>query len=72
MRPLHLVRAVVADPHPAHLARLDRLREDIHQAFQIENRVREVDLVKVYGLNPESLKTLVYRLQKGFGAYAVR
>src|SRR5918998_4044296 len=72
VRPLHLVRTVVADAHPADLARLDRLREGIHQTAYLENRVREVDLVEIYGLYPESLQTLVYRLQKGFGAEAVR
>src|SRR5215213_9542929 len=45
VRPLHLVRAVVADAHPANFARLDRLREGIHQAVYVENRVVEVDLV---------------------------
>jgi hypothetical protein len=55
VRPLHLVRAVVADAHPADLARHDRLRKGIHQAVYLENRVREVDLVEVYGLYTESL-----------------
>src|SRR5215217_6168932 len=72
VRPLHLVRIVVADAYPANLACLDRLREGIHQTVYLENRAGEVDLVEVYGLYPESLQTLVYRAQKGFGAEAVR
>ena len=72
VRPLHLVRTVVADAHPADLARLYRLREGGHQAVYLEDRVREVDLVEVYGLYPESLQTLVYRAQKGSGAKPVR
>src|SRR5215203_412456 len=68
VRPLHLVRTVVADAHPADLACLDRLREGIHQTVYLENRAREVDLVEVYGFYPESLKTTVYCLQKRFGA----
>ena len=59
VRPLHLVSTVVADAHPADLARLDRLSEGIHKTVYLENRVREVDLVEVYGLYPESLQTLV-------------
>src|ERR687898_313531 len=47
VRPLHLVRTVVADAHPTNLARLDRLREGIHQTVYREDRVREVDLVEV-------------------------
>src|SRR5829696_1131433 len=72
VRPLHLVRTVVAYAHPADLARLDSLRECIHQAVYLENRVREVDLVEVYRLYTESLQTLVNRLQKRIGAEAVR
>src|SRR5215208_1281661 len=72
VRPLHLVRTVVADAHLADLARLDRLCEGIHQTVYPEDRVREVDLVEVYGFYPESLKTTVYCLQKRFGAEAVR
>src|SRR5215218_1756021 len=72
VRPLHLVRTVVADAHPANLARLDRLREDIHQTVYPENRAREVNLVEVYDLYAESFQALVYRAQKGFGAEAVR
>src|SRR5215216_4359416 len=72
VRPLHLVRTVVAYAHPADLARLDRLREGIHQTVYPEDRVREVDLVEVYCHYPEPLQTLVYRAQKGFGAEAVR
>src|SRR5215203_1937117 len=71
VRPLHLVRTVVADAHLADLARPDRLRQGIHQSVYLEDRVREVDLVEIYGLYAESLKTLVYRLQKGFGAESV-
>src|SRR5215208_8179532 len=67
VRPLHLVRTVVADANPADLARLDCLREGIHQTVYLQNRAREVDLVEIYVLYPESLQTLVYRVQKGFG-----
>ena len=72
VRALHLVRTVVADAHPADLACLYRLREGIHQSVYLENRAREVDLVEVYSLYPESLQTLVYRAQKGSGAKPVR
>src|ERR671910_120663 len=62
--PPHLLRTVVAHAYPADLASLDRLRQGLHQTAYPENRVREVDLVEVYRLYPESLQTLVHRLQK--------
>src|SRR5215212_1218020 len=72
VRPPHLVRTVVAHAYPSDLAGLDRLREGVHQTVYPEGRTRKMDLVEVYGRYPESLQTLVYGVQKGSGAQAVR